>query len=351
MRIGLRGAFGQSQITIDDSATVVELQAKISEASSLSEFNLLSGFPPKLLDLTQFDPFTKLSDTNLKLNGERIQVEPQNVDTQPRKASSATTPAKGLSKSSSSVSSTSKPAKQTSPRPKQEKVSQAPLNLTKKPNKIEDDPPELPIRNGESMLVHRVMPDDNSCLFRAMSKCIFGGDIDGMTELRSEVAQGIQADLDRYNAIVLEKEPDEYCRWIQNPNSWGGAIEIGILAERFNVEIMAVNVEDCSIQKFNEGQNHRAYLVYSGIHWDAIVANPVGRFGPSEFDEAQFDARDEEVLMKATEIGRILNKAGYYTDTQKFGIKCNTCGWKGQGEKGAIAHMQSTGHVDFGQVD
>jgi len=157
-----------------------------------------------------------------------------------------------------------------------------------------------------------------------------------MIELRSTVAQGIQADSERFNAVVLEKEPDDYCRWIQNPNSWGGATEIIIIAEAFGVEVCAVNLEDCSVQRFNEGKAMRVFLVYSGIHWDALAGNAVGKWGPPEIDITQFDAGDVEIEQKAVEIGRLLQQAGYFTNTTSFSIKCNICGWVGKGEKGAV---------------
>ncbi|CAJ0639711.1 3451_t:CDS:2, partial [Entrophospora sp. SA101] len=56
-----------------------------------------------------------------------------------------------------------------------------------------------PVENGYAVL--REMADDNSCLFRA---------IDPVT----------------YSDIILGKSRNEYCKWIAQKNSWGGAIEI-----------------------------------------------------------------------------------------------------------------------------
>jgi ubiquitin thioesterase OTU1 len=345
MRIGLRGAFGQSTVNLSDDATVGDLASKISELSSLPAFDLKAGFPPKALDLTQFDVSLKLSDTGLKLNGERIQVDARNVEQNPSKPLAGTTPSSARPLPTESAARSS-PTKSTS---HQTTAPTKPLPLKKKPNKVEADPPALPLSDG-SFLVHRVMPDDNSCLFRALGKCLLGSDVDGMIELRSTVAQGIQADTDRFNAIVLEKEPDDYCRWIQNPNSWGGAVEITILSEAFGIEVCAVNLEDCSVQRFNEGQAMRVFLVYSGIHWDALASNAVGKWGPPDIDVTQFDANDVEIEQKAVEIGEVLSAAGYYTNTTSFAIKCNICGWVGKGEKGAVEHAGTTGHQDFGEA-
>jgi ubiquitin thioesterase OTU1 len=356
MRIGLKGAFGQKQITLDDSASVAELLVQISEATGFAEFEVKDGFPPQTIDFTNLDPTEQLSAAGLNLNGHRLQVDIKSASSKPATQSTTTTAAAGVGSTQSPKAAESKqPAfAGRSTRSSNQQTSSGLIPINKDASKVEKDPPELPLRTppNDSYLIHRVMPDDNSCLFRAIGKCVLGNDIDPMTELRSVVAQRIQADKDRYSEVVLEKEPDEYCKWIQNPDSWGGAIEIGIIAEAFELEVCAVNVADGSIQRFNEGAGRmRSYLVYSGIHWDAIVENAAGKFGPVDIDVAQFDPYDVEVEDKARQIGLMLSAAGYYTDTNKFAIKCNLCSWKGTGENSAIEHVKETGHQNFGQVE
>lgn len=95
------------------------------------------------------------------------------------------------------------------------------------------------------------MPDDNSCLFRAFGTACLPGDDQSMTELRSVVATAIQEDPETYSKVVLEQDPDDYCRWIQTPDAWGGAIEMQILAKYFGIDICSVDVQvplsTCSI--------------------------------------------------------------------------------------------------------
>jgi ubiquitin thioesterase OTU1 len=353
MRIGLKGAFGQKQITLDDSASVAELLVQISEATGFAEFEVKDGFPPQPIDFTALDPTEQLSAVGLNLNGHRLQVDTKNAPSVP--VTQSTTTEGGGKTQTAKVTDSKQPAfAGRSTRSNNQPGTGGLIPINKDASKVEKDPPELPLRTppNDSYLIHRVMPDDNSCLFRAIGKCVLGNDLDPMTELRSIVAQRIQFDKERYSEVVLEKEPDEYCKWIQNPDSWGGAIEIGIIAEAFELEVCAVNVADGSIQRFNEGGGRmRSYLVYSGIHWDAIVENPAGKFGPIDLDVAQFDPYDVEVEDKARQIGQMLSAAGYYTDTNKFAIKCNLCSWKGTGENSAIEHVKETGHQNFGQVE
>ena len=46
------------------------------------------------------------------------------------------------------------------------------------------------------------------------------------SQLRRVVADAVTADPVEWSAVVLGKEPDEYCRWILDPTKWGGAIEL-----------------------------------------------------------------------------------------------------------------------------
>lgn len=90
----------------------------------------------------------------------------------------------------------------------------------------------------------RVMPDDNSCLFRAFAAAVLPGDDLSMLELRSLVASQIQEERDVYTKVVLDnREPDDYCRWIQTEDAWGGAIELAILSKHFKIEVCSIDVQ------------------------------------------------------------------------------------------------------------
>ena len=90
------------------------------------------------------------------------------------------------------------------------------------------------------------MPDDNSCLFRAFGTAVLPGDDQSMPALRSLVASTIQAQPDVYTTVILDnRSPDDYCKWIQTEVAWGGAIEMGILANHFDIEICSVDVQVC----------------------------------------------------------------------------------------------------------
>jgi ubiquitin thioesterase OTU1 len=228
-----------------------------------------------------------------------------------------------------------------------------PLSLSRKTQNLE--PPELALPSHASTVVLRVMPDDNSCLFRAFGSAFFGA-MDNMTELRSIVAQNVQAQPDKYPAVVLDKQPDDYCRWIQTEDAWGGAIELDIFSRHFELEICSVDVQTLRIDRFNEGRPNRCILVYSGIHYDVIALSPADppydhAYAPMEFDTKIFDASDNVILEKAVDLCRILQGRHYFTDTANFSVRCNVCKKTFIGELGATEHAAQTGHYDFGEAE
>lgn len=340
MRIRIRGPAGQSTVTLESGATVETLKKTIATETSLTSFDIKYGYPPQALALEKYSSTQLLTDLDVKLNGEQLIVS----QTEKAPTASQSSPAQSASAAgpSSSSSSRSVDAQQT-------KHEQQPLSLTRKQNEEMSDPPEVPIPDLGGTLVLRIMPDDNSCLFRAISSAVMS-EMDAVTELRSIVAEAIQADPITYNKAVLDnKEPDRYCRWIQSSDSWGGQVELLILSQYFQTEICSVDVQTLRVDKYNEGAPRRCFVVYSGIHYDTIALSLPG--SAPEDDVKQFEAPlGDEVLPKAIELCRKLQERHYYTDTGGFKIQCNECGTICTGEKGATEHAAKTGHYNFGEA-
>lgn len=371
-RLRIRGPDGQSSLTLSHEATVSDLRTSIQEKTSIQIFDLKYGYPPKLLILDEFDDASKLIDLPINLDGEQVLVSRKQTGT-PIPASKPATlhskqpqapthpPASEATRNASNINPTASfsfagVGEAPSPEmvkslPSQSQNRSQPLSLQRKPNPTADDPPEIPIPSRAAKIILRIMPDDNSCLFRAFGSAFFGI-MDNMTELRSSVASYIQDHRDEYSEVVLEKPPDDYCRWIQTENAWGGAIELNALAQQFAIEVCSIDVQTSRVDVFNEGVGKRCILVYSGIHYDTIAlsqADPYSMDGYAqpEDDVKIFDAKDDAVLEAAVELCRELKKRHYFTDTAGFEIRCNVCGGKFVGEKGATEHASLTGVSQF----
>ncbi|KAL9120480.1 MAG: hypothetical protein Q9187_002966 [Circinaria calcarea] len=377
MRIRVRGPAGQSVLTLPDAANIGDLQEQITNKTGIANFEIKYGYPPKPLQLEGYSKSSLLSDLDVKFDGEQLIVSEK------PNSSGVTTTASGLSdclrsQKKSAVPSVNDPSrraqqetppsfsftgvakappnsmdsKTTTKRQPSRANNTPPLSLARKQQEL--DAPELPLPSHAATLLLRIMPDDNSCLFRAFNSAYFGA-MDNMTELRSVIAQHIQAHPEEYPAVVLEKDPDDYCRWIQSENSWGGAIELDILSKHFDIEICSIDVQTLRVDRWNEGKPKRCILVYSGIHYDVIALSAsdppyTTAYAPPEFDEKIFDAVDQAVLETAVELCRVLQRQHYYTDTGAFTVRCNVCGGSFKGEKGATEHAKETGHYDFGEA-
>ncbi|KAL8760335.1 MAG: hypothetical protein Q9199_000117 [Rusavskia elegans] len=374
MRLRIRGPLGQSTLTLSTESTVADLLVSITERTSISDFDVKYGYPPKPLLLDEVDPASKLSEIPINLEGEQILVtaratrgttspipKPLTTHGTPKSPHSASpralTDVSDLnprgSFSFSGVGEAPAPGLLDS-LPSQTKHPSQPLSLQRKPNLMDSDPPEIPLSSHASKVVLRIMPDDNSCLFRAFGSAFFGI-MDNMTELRSIIASYIQEHQEEYSEVVLEKPPNDYCRWIQTEDAWGGAIELNVLSRQFDIEICSVDVQTLRVDRFNEGMPKRCILVYSGIHYDTIALSQsdpysVGGYAQPEEDVKIFDPSDEAILAAAVELCAELQKRHYFTDTAGFQVRCNVCRKTFVGEQGAAEHATMTGHYDFGEA-
>lgn len=128
---------------------------------------------------------------------------------------------------------------------------------------------------------------------------------------------------------------DEYIRTILSPNSWGGAIELTILAAHYGTEIASIDVETGRIDRFGPSSDDgaavaaaasasRALLVYSGIHYDAAVLAPAPD-APQEFCASVVPAgaaEGERVLEALRALAAKLRAKRAYTNTATFDLKC-----------------------------
>jgi len=144
----------------------------------------------------------------------------------------------------------------------------------------------------------------------------------------------------------------KYCAHIKDDNSWGGAIELAIFAKHFGVEICSVDVATGRIDRFeSDGAIQQCYILYSGIHYDAIALSPM-QGGPTEFDQTVFPKSQEEFIQSfALKLAKELRKRHYYTDTSTFSLRCNDCGKGLKGQSQAQEHAKQTGHVRFGEYN
>lgn len=206
--------------------------------------------------------------------------------------------------------------------------------------------------NINGILTSKTVPADNSCLFTSIDFVMENGkriNLESGKTLRRVIAQAVASEPDLYNPGFLEKSNSEYCAWISDSRSWGGAIEVSILADHFQIEIDVINAQTGRIDMFGEDKkfSQRVFLLYSGVHYDPVVLE---NFDGTVIIQTKFDVKDEEILVQALEIGEEVKASQKFENIESGTMKCLVCSVFVQGQLGLKRHLMETGHVNFSEV-
>ncbi|KNE96425.1 hypothetical protein PSTG_10256 [Puccinia striiformis f. sp. tritici PST-78] len=366
----LGGPEGSSTIKISPQATIGELYDQISKQTNLSRATLQVrvGYPnPQTISPS--DTTARIESIGIK-SGEVLQAsisqgppshEGSPAPSTPGQSTPLSKPARvvndvGRAPAKSSLSSLARVQDQSSASPSASKID----------NQDNMDSVSASVALEAGHLVLRVVPDDNSCLFRAAGILLDHGDnqsstIDLSFRLRQIVADAVKNDPVSWCEPILGRDPDLYISKILDKDVWGGAIELAILADHFQTEICSIDVQTGRVDRFGQSHNYanRIFLVYSGIHYDAITLSPIPPeelsnqstcFPPElDFDTTIFPSDEDSFLHAALQLVSQLRQMHYYTDTASFTLRCEICRAALVGEKDARAHAESTGHTQFGE--
>ncbi|KAI0127955.1 hypothetical protein BJ170DRAFT_683777 [Xylariales sp. AK1849] len=317
IKIRYKAPSGGGTLDLDENATVGKLFDAIREKTDTSDVTIKYGWPPKALSADQGEE----SVVSLNLHRESLTVV--------------------------------LPETAPSPAPQPAAV---PADALAEPKDIKDKPVTVKMAN-DTYLVLRVMPDDNSCMFTAVAGALRGTNsgLDGSSpeKLRRIVTDYILAHPDTYSKVVLEKDPKDYCANMLKSDVWGGAIELGIISEVFDIEISVVNVKAGTVIKYGEEKHDlRCVLVWSNIHYDRIAEIFHENQVEDDFDVTTWNASESDHILESAKslCKKLKDEYHYFTDTSDFVVRCNQCGWIGQGEKAVVTHSTKTGHIAIEEI-
>lgn len=204
---------------------------------------------------------------------------------------------------------------------------------------------------GRGVLMRKVVPANNSCLFTSINAVMNGGDIDltYAPSMRQLIAGVVMSDPQTYSDAFLGRSNSSYCNWIMKDDSWGGAIEIAILSQYYGVEIDVVDTQSCRIDRFGEDLHYdrRVLIIYDGVHYDPLVLEP---FDTSLPIQSIFSTENSTILAQAQEIATEARQSRQFTDVTNFSIKCLICQRMFTGQSEAQQHAKASGHINFGEV-
>ncbi|KAJ8921871.1 hypothetical protein NQ315_008504 [Exocentrus adspersus] len=287
--------------TLTKDSSIKELKQVLSTLSNIpvNRLQILSGYPPKILDVTQDN--LNLANSGIT-SGDTLILE--------------------------------------------EKIGSQSAPEEKPARKHVEDPFDCP-----GILMKNVVPADNSCLFTSVH-FVLNGKVDESGNvapyMRQLVAETIKTESQQYDEAILGKPVDEYCTWIQDDKSWGGAIELAILSNYYGIEIAVVDTMNAIINRFGEDQSypHRVFLMFDGIHYDPLYMESLdgGKI------QTIFSSEDDRVLREAVQLAQEAKSSRQFTDVDKFTLKCMVCNVFLTGQTAAQEHAQQTGHASFGEV-
>ncbi|KAL8274146.1 hypothetical protein Esti_001988 [Eimeria stiedai] len=215
------------------------------------------------------------------------------------------------------------------------------------------------------------VPADDSCLFASVSLVA----VPSMSaqQLRDLAAAGILADPERFDEVVLELPSPLYVQRLRASSSWGGYLELAVLAEQLQQQLAVVDAETGRTDLYGEQfTERRSYLLYDGVHYDPLVALPAGWQGnaaaAAEAKEEEqphilplaaaraspvltvFTPADAAAAAAAAAVGRAVQQQHAFVRASGMAARCLVCGEQLRNNKELRRHAQDTGHQNFAHI-
>ncbi|XP_013106828.1 ubiquitin thioesterase OTU1 [Stomoxys calcitrans] len=335
-----KGQFIVKDLT--NQTTVEDLKKRMAQVTQIKEpqLHILMGFPPKPLDLAANSEKT-LQALGIS-SGETLIVEDKEV---------------AVPVAEPNLEDDEALARRLQAEEEEEQLRQVVAAATASSAEGNEDRLILPsIENSagssgnfNGILLKKVVPADNSCLFTSI-RYVLNGKVDneGSEMMRHIIAQEVAANPQEYNDAVLGKSNSEYCAWIQKPDSWGGAIEVAILSNYYGIEIDVVDIQNAIINRFGEDKNYglRVFLLFDGIHYDPLYLETDGSGAPGTI----FPIEELGVYQQAEQLAKEAKSSRQFTNVDKFSLRCLQCDVMLVGQVQATQHAKTTGHTNFGEI-
>jgi ubiquitin thioesterase OTU1 len=138
-------------------------------------------------------------------------------------------------------------------------------------------------QNITSKLQRQAIRGDGACLFSALNYIINDGNFDvnnaqaNNQQLRNAIALSIEGNADLFSETLLGTPPHDYAERVQNPETWGGDIEIRVFEMMHEIEIRIVDLTRGRV--IQQGPPYALHCAY--VTWDNRHYEPLYRFDPT----------------------------------------------------------------------
>ncbi|XP_060652534.1 ubiquitin thioesterase OTU1 [Drosophila nasuta] len=345
--VKLKSKKGQFIVSdLSENTTLAELKTRIAHVTQIKEpqLHVLVGYPPRPLNLTE-EQQRNLIAAGIK-SGETLIVE--------EKAAVALADNSTLADDEAlarrlQAEEDAEHLRQVTTQSSDPAVPDSAPNATPSSNPVPAPVEAGPNGDFNGILLKKVVPADNSCLFTSI-RFVLNGKVDneGSEMMRHIIATEVAADPQQYNDAVLGKSNAEYCAWIQKADSWGGAIEVSILSNYYGIEIDVVDIQNAIINRFGEDKNFglRVFLLFDGIHYDPLYMETSQSAAPATI----FPVEELGVYQQAEQLANEAKSSRQFTNVDKFNLRCLQCDLMLVGQAQAQQHAKATGHANFGEI-
>eukprot|EP00945_MAST-04E_sp_MAST-4E-sp1_P004500 g4500.t1 len=109
-------------------------------------------------------------------------------------------------------------------------------------------------------------------------------------------------------------------------------------------ELACVDIQTGRCDAYGQGSGYqkRVYMLFSGIHFDAVEF--VDNSGQAV---TMVDPGNAKAMTEAKRLASTLRSQGLFVDQNTMKLVCNTCGFEMNGDFEARSHAGSSGHTNF----
>ena len=198
----------------------------------------------------------------------------------------------------------------------------------------------------------RFVDADNSCLFSSIGYLIDNKNFNETTKLqyRQLLANYSEAS-SNIDAVTLgTNSKEEYIESIQNPSTWGGAIELKLFSEMFQIEIASIDVQSNRVDIFGQDKNYpqRIFVVYNGVHYDPLV---MAYTDEPKDDITSFESEDSQTLIDFQNFVKVFKEVGDFVDPKNMNnFECEICNTLFESQMEAYDHANNYQHWNFREI-
>lgn len=198
--------------------------------------------------------------------------------------------------------------------------------------------------------VRRFVDSDNSCLFSSIGYLIDNKNFSETTKYQYRQLLVNYLESNNLEAGILEIPKEDYIENIQNPSTWGGAIELKLFSDMLQIEIASIDVQSNRVDIFGQDKNYpqRIYVLYNGVHYDPLV---MAYTEDSNDDITSFASDDNETLISLQEYVKVFKDVGDFVDLANMNsFECDTCKTLFENQEEAYNHANNFQHWNFNEI-